>query len=62
MSNLKIIEMLCNLVEEQGRVIRHLSVELANARDLTDAEMQMVESTRQKYSEILGADEVPDDL
>lgn len=62
MSNLQIIEMLCGLVEEQSKVIRHLSIELSNARDLTDAEMQMVQSTRQKYSDILGADEVPDNL
>lgn len=62
MSNLQIIEMLCGLVEEQSKVIRHLSIELSNARDLSDAEMQMVQSTRQKYSDILGADEVPDNL
>lgn len=30
MSNLKMIEMLCAVVEEQLRVIRHLSMELAH--------------------------------
>lgn len=60
MSNLKMIEMLCALVEEQSKVIRHLSLELAHARNLTEAELLMVENTRQQYSKILGADEVPD--
>lgn len=62
MSNLKMIEMLCALVEEQAKVIRQLSMELAHARNLTEAETQMVENTRQQYTKILGADEVPDDL
>lgn len=62
MSNLKMIEMLCALVEEQAKVIRHLSMELAHARNLTEAETLMVTNTRQQYSKILGADEVPDDL
>lgn len=62
MSNLKMIEMLCALVEEQAKVIRHLSMELARARNLTEAETQMVESTRQQYTNILGTDEVPDNM
>lgn len=62
MSNLKMIEMLCALVEEQSRVICHLSMELAHERNLTDAESQMVEQTRQQYTKIIGAGEVPDDL
>lgn len=62
MSNLKMIEMLCTLVEEQAKVIRHLSMELAHARNLTEAETQMVENTRQQYTKILGTDEAPDDL
>lgn len=61
MSNLKMIEMLCGLVEEQAKVIGHLSMELAHARNLTAAEAEMVESTRKKYTDILGADEVPDE-
>ena len=62
MSNLKMIELLCALVEEQAKVIRHLSMELAHARNLTETEMQMVDSTRQQYTKILGTDEVPDNL
>ena len=56
------IEMLCGLVEEQANVIRYLSMELAHARNLTDAETAMVESTRQQYAKVLGADEAPDEF
>lgn len=62
MSNLKMIEMLCSLVELQSEIIRHLSMELAHARNLTDAEMQMVADSRKRYSSILGDEEVPDEL
>lgn len=62
MSNLKMIEMLCALVEEQGRMIRYLATELAHQRNLTEAETQMVSGAQQKYAAIIGADEVPDDL
>lgn len=62
MSNLKMIEMLCTLVEEQAKVIRHLSMELAHARNLTEVETQMVENARRQYTKILGVDEAPDDL
>lgn len=62
MSNLQMIEMLCNLVEQQATVIRHLVMELEQARCLTNAEMEMVEGTRARYSEILGANEFPDNL
>ena len=37
-------------------------MELAHERNLTDAESQMVEQTRQQYTKIIGAGEVPDDL
>ena len=60
MSNLQMIEMLCNLVEEQATVIRHLSMELAHARSLTEAESQMIENTRHQYTKILGANEMPE--
>lgn len=62
MSNLKMIEMLCALVEEQSKVIRYLSLALARERNLTEAECQMVERPKEQYTKILGADEVPDDL
>lgn len=38
MSNLQMIEMLCNLVERQAAVIHHLAMELEQARCLTEAE------------------------
>lgn len=60
MSNLKIIELLCALVEEQAKVIRHLSMELAHARNLTEAETKMVKHSLDQYARILGADEAPD--
>ncbi len=62
MSNLKLIEMLCALVEDQAKIIRHLSMELSHERSLTEAEQIMIASTHQKYSDILGDEETPDDL
>lgn len=60
MSNLQMIEMLCALVEEQAKAIRRLSMELAHARSLTEAETQMLEYTHTQYAKILGADEASD--
>lgn len=60
MSHLQIIEKLSALVEEQSSLIRHLSMELAHARELTEAEARMIEESRQKYTKILGADEMPE--
>ena len=62
MSNLQMIEMLCNLVERQAAVIHHLAMQLEEARCLTNAEQEMVDGTREEYSKILGADEFPDNL
>lgn len=62
MSNLKMIEMLCALVEQQASVIRYLSMQLEQARSLTSAEMEMVAKSKEEYSSILGTDEVPDFL
>lgn len=62
MSNLQMIEMLCNLVERQATVIHHLAMELEQARCLSEAEREMVEGTKKEYSKILGADEFPDNL
>lgn len=62
MSNLQMIEMLCNLVERQSSVIHHLAMELEQARCLTEAEQEMVTGTRNEYSKILGANEIPDNL
>ena len=62
MSNLQMIEMLCNLVERQAKVIHHFAMELEQARCLSEAEQEMVEGTRRDYTKILGADEIPDNL
>lgn len=61
MSNLKMIEMLCGLVEDQSKIIRYLSMELAHERNLSAAETEMVEQSHLRYGKILGADETPDD-
>lgn len=60
MSNLQMIEMLCSLVEQQSQVIRCLATELEQQRALSDAERTMVEETKDKYSAILGTDEIPE--
>lgn len=62
MTNLQMIETLCSLVEQQSEIIRHLSTELAHARNLTFTEVQMVTDSRKRYSEILGDEEIPDEL
>lgn len=62
MSNLQMIEMLCNLVERQATVIHHLVMELEQARSLTEAEQEMVDGTQKEHSKILGANEFPDNL
>lgn len=62
MSNLQMIETLCVLVEHQASVIHHLSVQLAEARCLTEAEQQMIDATKIEYSAFLGAGEFPDNL
>lgn len=61
MSHLQIIEALCVLVESQARTIKHLAMELEQARCLSEAERQMVDNSEKEYSAILGANEWPDD-
>lgn len=62
MSHLQMIEMLCNLAEQQANVIHHLVMELEQARCLSEAEHDMVNNTRREYATILGANEFPDNL
>lgn len=62
MSNLQMIEMLCNLVEQQAKVISHFAMQLERSRNLTEAEQQMIDTTKQKYTAILGDEEAPDFL
>jgi len=60
MSNLQMIEMLCNLVEQQSKVISHFAMQLERSRNLTEAEQQMIDATKRKYTAILGDEETPD--
>lgn len=62
MSNLQIIEMLCNLAEQQAGVIHHLAMELEQARNLSEAEQSMVSNARREYANVLGTNEFPDNL
>ena len=60
MSNLELIETLCDLVEQQNDAIRQLAVALESYRQLTDEEERTCESVNAAYRAILGADEFPD--
>lgn len=61
MSNLQLIEALCNLVESQNRVIRSLATSLEQERTLSEAERGDIKAVEDEYTAILGADEVPDE-
>lgn len=56
MSNLQMVEALCTMVEEQAKVIRYLSMELAHARNLSEAEKRTLESVNSEYSEVIGSE------
>lgn len=62
MSNLQIIEALCNLVEQQSQLIRKLAYALDEADCLTAEEQKEVQNMQDVYSKILGSNEVPDYL
>jgi hypothetical protein len=62
MSNLKLIEALCELVEMQAVIIRRLSRALMEANAYTEAQAAMVAKAQKEYTDILGADEAPDFL
>lgn len=61
-SNLQLIEALCCLVEQQSGIIRDLATALEQERSLSEAEREAVRSAGERYREIFGAGEVPDDL
>lgn len=61
MSNLQLIEALCNLVEQQAIIIRRLALALTEANAYTEAQKAMVAGAQREYSRILGADEAPDE-
>lgn len=60
MSNLKMIEQLCGLVETLIVLVRDLALRLAQIEALDEATNTEVEQVLSRYSEILGTDEVPD--
>lgn len=62
MSNLQIIEALCSLVESQAQLIQRFAFALSEAGYLNEEDARLMTDTQKKYSEILGADEVPDNL
>lgn len=62
MSNLKLIEALCQLVEEQSSIICLLSLTLAEASVYCEDIDQKILDAHAKYAAILGADEAPDNL
>lgn len=62
MSNLSIIQALSQLVEEQTEKIQLLSGKLKEAGVPYEDVMDRVLCAHQQYTEILGTDEVPDNL
>ena len=62
MSNLKIIEALSQLVEEQNEIIDLLMETMEEAGVTYESAERKILSVRKKYTDILGAEEVPDNL
>ena len=62
MSNLELIETLCDLVEQQNDAIRQLAVALESYRQLTDEEERACEIVSAAYRAVLGAEEFPNFL
>ena len=62
MSNLELIEKLCEVVELQIIIIRTLSSELLQLDALSVEDQELIEESRKRYSRILGAGETPDEL
>lgn len=62
MSNLQIIEALCSLVESQAQLIQRFAFALSEAGYLNEEDARLMTDTQKKYSEILEADEAPDNL
>lgn len=60
MSNLKMIETLCGIVEEETALIRKLAVRLEEVGAITEAEKEAVEAAQRKYTELLGCGEMLD--
>ena len=59
MSNLQIIEALCQLVERQNELIRLMASELEMLQSVTEY-AELVRSIQSQYANILGSNETPD--
>lgn len=59
MSNLQIIEALCQLVEQQNDLIRMMAAELEMLQSVQSYK-DMVRSIQAQYASIIGSNETPD--
>jgi hypothetical protein len=62
MSNLQIIEALCNLVELMLKIIQQLAAEIEQHRALTEAEKDLLAEMDGQFTAIIGSNEAPDFL
>lgn len=62
MSNLQIIEGLCQVVEAQAGIIRQAATRLREVEALDEALAEQIEKSERDYTHILGAGEAPDTL
>ena len=60
MSNLQIIEGLCQVVETQARIISQAAARLREVEALDAALAEQIEASERDYTRILGAGEIPD--
>ncbi len=60
-SNLKLIEALCEVVEQLVVVVKRLADKLEQVNALDDAERQAVANSLEQYRAVLGTDEIPDE-
>ncbi len=60
MSNLQLIEALCGVIDVFCDLIRKLSAKLEQIDALDDEDRKAIDSAFAKYSDVIGADELPD--
>lgn len=60
MSNLQLIEALCSLVESFAQITCSMAEKLEQISALNEADRDAVDEVMERYSAILGTDEVPD--
>ena len=54
MENLQLIEELCNQIEIQNRIIKHLATRLAEISALTEAEQREINVAQDAYKNLIG--------